>query len=164
MRVGRDVVGKLLVVDMGGGTLDVALLDIHAELGLDPEISVLSSWGVDEAGDALDDAVAADLQTEDLADLGVDVDALAPGAVLQAAREAKLHLTHDLDTVVAVRDPRVVVATPLLQPGAARGRLRPAASPCGGPDPRRAPRCARHLRGAASTLRDPQASARGPRR
>jgi len=102
----RDVMGKLLVVDMGGGTLDVALLDVHAEIGLDPEISVLSSWGLDEAGDALDEAVAKDL-SDDLAAQGVDVADLLPGAVLQAAREAKLQLTHDLDTVVAVRDPRV---------------------------------------------------------
>jgi len=105
---GRDVLGKLLVVDMGGGTLDVAFLDIHAELGLDPEVSVLSSWGIDEAGDALDEAVAGDLR-EDLAALGVDADKLDHGALQQAAREAKVQLTHDLDTVVAVRDPRVAV-------------------------------------------------------
>ncbi len=53
---GREVEGKLLVVDMGGGTLDVALLDVVAEVGHDPEISVLSSWGLDEAGDSLDEA------------------------------------------------------------------------------------------------------------
>lgn len=102
----REVRGKLLVVDMGGGTLDVALLDIDAELGSDPDISVLSSWGRDEAGDALDEAIAEDL-VGDLADLGVDVEELSQGAVLQAAREAKLQLTGDLDTFVAVRDPRL---------------------------------------------------------
>jgi hypothetical protein len=104
----REVQGKLLVIDMGGGTLDVALLDIYAELGLDPEISVLSSWGVDEAGDALDDAIAADLEME-LTGLGVDVEHLSQGVVVQAALEAKLQLTHELDTVVAVRDPRVSI-------------------------------------------------------
>ena len=69
----RDVAGKLLVFDMGGGTLDVALLDVVSEMGHDPEISVLSSWGIDEAGDSLDDAIAAELE-RDLVDLGVDVE------------------------------------------------------------------------------------------
>lgn len=99
---GREVQGKLLVVDMGGGTLDVALLDVHAELAFDPEISVLSSFGVDEAGDALDDAIATDLERE-LDGLGVDTDQLGRGLVVQAARDAKQQLTHHPDTVVAVR-------------------------------------------------------------
>lgn len=104
--LGREVEGKLLVVDMGGGTLDVALLDVVAGVGHDPEISVLSSWGVDEAGDALDDAITLDLET-DLASLGVDPADVSPGVVRRAAREAKIQLSGDLDTVIAVRDPRL---------------------------------------------------------
>ena len=101
----RDVEGKLLVFDMGGGTLDVALLDIVSELGHNPEISVLSSWGIDEAGDTLDAAIASELE-RDLVEMGVDVEMLRPaGGVLEAARQAKLHLSDETDTVVAVPAP-----------------------------------------------------------
>lgn len=100
----RLLEGKLLVFDMGGGTLDVALLDVHAEPGQDPEISVLSSWGIDEAGDALDLAIAEDL-VDQLSDRGADLDQLGSqsGVVLEAARQAKLQLSVARDTVVAVR-------------------------------------------------------------
>ena len=104
--LGREVQGKLLVVDMGGGTLDVALLDVSAELGHDPEISVLSSWGIDEAGDALDEAIALDLEQE-LRDADIDPTQVSPGVVMASAREAKLQLSDALDTVVAPRDPRL---------------------------------------------------------
>ena len=102
---------KLLVFDMGGGTLDVAVLDVHADLGHDPEISVLSSWGVDEAGDTLDEALAAELARQ-LGTHGVDVDRMPrAGAVRtvisQAAKEAKERLSDDLDTPVAIRHPDV---------------------------------------------------------
>ena len=104
--LGREVQGKLLVVDMGGGTLDVALLDVSAELGHDPEISVLSSWGIDEAGDALDEAIALDLEQE-LRDWYIDPTQVSPGVAMASAREAKLQLSDALDTVVAPRDPRL---------------------------------------------------------
>ena len=101
---GRAIRGSLLVFDMGGGTLDVALLDVHAELGQDPEISVLSSWGVDEAGDTLDEQITNDL-VEQLEHKGVEVARLPGGRelVVEAASQAKLQLTGVRDTVVAVR-------------------------------------------------------------
>ena len=74
-RSGQGVRGQLLVFDMGGGTLDVAVLDVHADLGEDPEISVLSSWGIDEAGDALDEALADELERQ-LGRHGIDMHAL----------------------------------------------------------------------------------------
>lgn len=106
----RTVAGKLLVFDMGGGTLDVALLDVHAEPGAVAEISVLSSWGIDEAGDALDDAIARDLESS-LAHSGVDVEdlRLRGDLVLDAARAAKMRLSTTLETPVAVRLPGVEI-------------------------------------------------------
>ncbi len=56
---GRRPRGRVLVFDSGGGTLDVALLLVGGEE--EPEITVLAVAGLDEAGDAVDDAVAADL-------------------------------------------------------------------------------------------------------
>lgn len=98
--------GKLLVFDMGGGTLDVALLDVHAEPGQVPEISVLSSWGIDEAGDALDTAIARDL-VHQLEASGADKEKVTDHQqlVLEAARQAKLQLSVTRDAVVAVRGP-----------------------------------------------------------
>lgn len=106
---GQGVRGKLLVFDMGGGTLDVALLDVHADLGRAPEISVLSSWGLDEAGDALDLALVEEVK-EQLLGHGVDLDALTayPGldaVVRESAREAKERLSTAQDTPFAVRYP-----------------------------------------------------------
>jgi hypothetical protein len=108
-RSGQGVRGQLLVFDMGGGTLDVAVLDVHAELGHDPEISVLSSWGIDEAGDVLDERLAAELERQ-LSCHGTELDGL-PNAVAvrtvvrQAAKEAKERLSDELDTPVAIRYP-----------------------------------------------------------
>jgi Hsp70 protein len=87
--------GRLLVFDMGGGTLDVAVLDVEG--GARPEISVLSALGTARAGDALDDAIAADL-TEELLRRGFDAQdsphpALFRALVHRAAREAKVVLS-----------------------------------------------------------------------
>jgi molecular chaperone DnaK (HSP70) len=64
---------RIVVFDMGGGTLDIAVLDVR---GVNHRsVSVLAALGVAEAGDALDDAIAADLDFE-LARVGIDIDAL----------------------------------------------------------------------------------------
>jgi molecular chaperone DnaK len=83
---------RIVVFDMGGGTLDVAVLDVRHR-----DVSVLAALGVPEAGDALDDAIAADLDFE-LAKVGVDLDALPdqdrPREWLKdAARRTKVLLT-----------------------------------------------------------------------
>lgn len=86
------VEGRLLVFDMGGGTLDIAVLDVHG--GMEPSVAVLACSGVPEAGDALDEKIAAGLQAQ----LGLDLDALrdppkAKGALRRGAREAKIRLS-----------------------------------------------------------------------
>jgi molecular chaperone DnaK (HSP70) len=96
--------GRLLVFDMGGGTLDIAVLDVVG--GERPEISVLSAVGAPHAGDSLDQAVAAEL-TDEFARCGFDLQnlahpALAQALVLRAARDAKVRLSQ-------VREHRVVL-------------------------------------------------------
>lgn len=94
--------GRLLVFDMGGGTLDIAVLDVLGGApGTAPEISVLSALGAELAGDLLDRAVARDL-TEDLATQGYEAaDARRPelydALLLRAARDAKMALSQRTD-------------------------------------------------------------------
>lgn len=87
---GVSVEGKLLVIDIGGGTLDVAVMNVEALAGAAtaPSLTVQSSRGVDEAGDALDEAVASALAE----DLGVDPEDHR-GWLLEAARRIKVELT-----------------------------------------------------------------------
>jgi molecular chaperone DnaK len=99
----EPVSGRVLVFDMGGGTLDVAVLDIASEQAL--EISVLSSRGNPLAGDRLDEAVGADLVLG-AEKAGIDFAALsqpeqAKALIGRMAREAKIALSgQELFTVV----------------------------------------------------------------
>ena len=80
---------------MGGGTLDVAVLDVRGR----SEVAVLAAFGTSEAGDALDDAIAGGLE----AILDVRVDALDSPAAARAelrlaAREVKEELSLEDET------------------------------------------------------------------
>lgn len=89
--------GRLLVFDMGGGTLDLAVLDVVG--GERPEVSVLSALGIATAGDDLDRAIAKDL-SDDLARQGLDPNAMTAAAgseLLRQARLAKTRLSRSLD-------------------------------------------------------------------
>ncbi|WTW98269.1 Hsp70 family protein [Streptomycetaceae bacterium NBC_01309] len=99
--------GKLLVFDYGGGTLDVAVLDVDQQThSADPELTVMAARGVPEAGDALDETVAHAL-AEDLEQLGADVrdlhkDESVRNLLLRAARQLKMLLSdtrHDTQRV-----------------------------------------------------------------
>lgn len=84
---------RVLVFDMGGGTLDVALLDVTTGPGREPEIYVLASEGMDEAGDAIDAVVADELEAK-LQERGIYLEDLpdplvARAYLVRAAREAK---------------------------------------------------------------------------
>ncbi|WP_144120863.1 Hsp70 family protein [Catellatospora sichuanensis] len=112
---GEHPTGRLLVFDMGGGTLDIAVLDIEG--GSRPEISVLASLGTAMAGDSLDQAIAADLAAG-LAERGVDVAALpvppelVAAHLLRAAREAKVRLSQAPSHSVVL--PRTLGELPVL--------------------------------------------------
>ncbi len=95
---------RVVVFDMGGGTLDIAVLDVRGVRH--PEVSVLAALGVAEAGDTLDLAIAEDLDFV-LGAAGVDIDALADPRrarrrLAYAARLAKIALSTAHETDVAL--------------------------------------------------------------
>ena len=92
---------RVLVFDMGGGTLDIAVLDVHGT-----RVSVLAALGTAEAGDRLDEAIAEDLDF-DLGANGIDIDALprpdlAREALVDAARTLKVRLSAEEEDVVVL--------------------------------------------------------------
>lgn len=97
---------RVLVFDMGGGTLDVAVLDVTTGPLRDPEIYVLASDGLNEAGDVLDGTIVADLEIA-LGDQGIELEALpdadlARAYLMRAAAEAKVDLSTYHETQVHV--------------------------------------------------------------
>lgn len=92
--------GRVVVFDCGGGTLDVAVLEVRRAASL-PEITVLSAAGLAEAGDALDRRIADELAV-DLRAAGVDVESDDRAPELQrllrgAAQRLKVQLTTRTD-------------------------------------------------------------------
>ncbi len=101
---GREAPLRVVVFDMGGGTLDIAVLDVRG--ANHREVSVLAALGVPEAGDALDESIADDLDFT-LARSGVDIDALprpdhARELLLDAARKVKLRLSTEEEAPVVL--------------------------------------------------------------
>lgn len=97
---------RVLVFDMGGGTLDVAVLDVTTGPLTDPEIYVLASDGLNEAGDVLDGMIVTDLEIA-LGDQGIELEALpdadlARAYLVRAAAEAKVDLSTHHETQVHV--------------------------------------------------------------
>jgi molecular chaperone DnaK (HSP70) len=90
---------RVVVFDMGGGTLDIAVLDVRG--GKHKDVSVLAAIGLAEAGDALDEAIAEDLEYT-LAAAGVDIDMLdhpqrARNRLPYVARAAKVGLSTETE-------------------------------------------------------------------
>ena len=107
--------GKLLIYDMGGGTLDIAVLDVDARPNGPTDIAVQAADGTAIAGDRVDEALVAVIKAK-LRERGFDADGPGYGHELQgwlvrAAREAKIALTFAQDTSVAVTYPHVVIPT-----------------------------------------------------
>ena len=97
---------RVLVFDMGGGTLDVAVLDVTTSPLRDPEIYVLASDGLNEAGDVLDETIVADLEIA-LGDQGIELEVLpdtdlARAYLMRAAAEAKVDLSAHHETQVHI--------------------------------------------------------------
>jgi molecular chaperone DnaK (HSP70) len=96
--------GRVLVFDMGGGTLDVAVLDVKG--GEKPDVSVLAAIGLPEAGDDLDRRMLRDFE-DDLRGRGFDVETHPKGAELRGelmryARAAKIFLSVNQSWTVAL--------------------------------------------------------------
>lgn len=84
--------GRVLVFDMGGGTLDLAVLQVGGDEH--SSIAVLTSVGMPLAGDRLDEAIVEDL----CAERGIDIAAMkepfqARADLLRQARETKVALS-----------------------------------------------------------------------
>lgn len=96
-----DAPMRLLVFDMGGGTLDLAVIDVRGPGERD--VQLLAAVGQARAGDSLDEAIAEDLAS----DLHLDLDPsdLRRELLLDAARRLKVRLgTQDEHVVVLHRD------------------------------------------------------------
>lgn len=108
----RDrIEGKVLVFDMGGGTLDVAVLDVEGGPGRELEIAVLSSLGEDKAGDDLDAALGLLLRSKIQA--GSPDEPLGSPELVSTigreAREAKVRLSSERDVPIRVRTSRTTL-------------------------------------------------------
>lgn len=97
--------GKTLVFDMGGGTLDLAVLKLDSESSR-PAIYVEASDGVGEAGDALDDSLHQLLLSKE--DGNPERKSLMlryPGWIRKAARELKEQIGNSASVTTLVRLP-----------------------------------------------------------
>lgn len=101
---------RAVIFDLGGGTLDVAVVDIYPRPGM-PEMTILSARGIAVAGDELDKALARHLTERLLEEFKFDVESQAERALVEvairlAARECKEILSAVDETIFHV-DPRI---------------------------------------------------------
>ncbi len=91
--------GKVLVFDLGGGTLDVSILDIG-----DGTFQVLATNGDTQlGGDDWDKAVADWIHAQIQIETGVDLnDKMAQQRFLDAAEKAKIELSSSLETTISL--------------------------------------------------------------
>ena len=90
---------KVVVFDLGGGTLDIAVLHVNSFEGKPPEITVLAARGIDRAGDEVDVAFAEYINSILLSECNFDYSESKYrddiyGLILRAARETKEKLSH----------------------------------------------------------------------
>ena len=101
---------RAVIFDLGGGTLDVAVVDIYPRPGM-PEMTILSARGIAVAGDELDRALARHLTVRLLEECKFDVNAQAEKSLVEvairlASRECKEILSTVDETTFHV-DPRI---------------------------------------------------------
>ena len=91
--------GKVLVFDLGGGTLDVSIMDIG-----DGTFQVLATNGDTQlGGDDWDKAVADWIHAQIQIETGVDLnDKMAQQRFLDAAEKAKIELSSSLETTISL--------------------------------------------------------------
>lgn len=91
--------GKVLVFDLGGGTLDVSILDIG-----DGTFQVLSTNGdTNLGGDDWDNAIADWIHAQIQIETGVNLtDKMAQQRFLDAAEKAKIELSSSLETTISL--------------------------------------------------------------
>lgn len=94
--------GRVVVFDAGGGTLDVAVMDVKA--ATPPEITVLSSMSVPEAGDRLDQTIAGEIEAElhDSGHVDRQADSVFDHLLRLAARRLKEQLSYSEEASTAL--------------------------------------------------------------
>jgi molecular chaperone DnaK (HSP70) len=115
---------KAVIFDLGGGTLDVAIVDVYSANNR-PEITVMSARGTREAGDKLDDLLAGYIEKELKDQHGFDVSSKSNSGELRAwiRREAKYvkeRLSISRDTIFQISElsseiPSVVITRAQLE-------------------------------------------------
>jgi molecular chaperone DnaK (HSP70) len=101
---------RAVIFDLGGGTLDVAVVDIYPRPGM-PEMTILSARGIAVAGDELDRALAQHVTNRLLSECEFDVSAQAERSLVEvairlAARECK-ELLSSVDETTFFVDQRI---------------------------------------------------------
>ena len=99
---------KAVIFDLGGGTLDVAIVDIYSA-DLKPEITVMSARGTREAGDKLDDLLASFIEQELLREHKFDVSIQSNKGELKAwirreAKSVKERLSTERETIFQIKN------------------------------------------------------------
>ncbi|MGI6877835.1 Hsp70 family protein [Microbacterium sp. gxy059] len=101
--------GKVLIYDMGGGTLDIAVLDVDASPGHPATVSVQSAHGTDVAGDAVDEEFAKTIRgklvQEGVSTRELDAHPDLAAWLVRAAREAKVELSSSESALVPIPYP-----------------------------------------------------------
>jgi molecular chaperone DnaK (HSP70) len=92
--------GRVLVFDFGGGTLDVAVLDVERKSV--PRITVLSASGNAYAGDRIDGAIASRLRSQVDAQGSLGGDEVFDALLRRAAVRLKETLSVDLDATTRI--------------------------------------------------------------
>ena len=110
---------KAVIFDLGGGTLDVAIVDIYSANNR-PEITVMSARGTREAGDKLDDLLAERIELELHEQHEFVVDSQVNPGELRAwirreAKAVKERLSESRDTIFQIKElsheiPSIVVS------------------------------------------------------
>ena len=103
---GNTIEGQVLVFDMGGGTLDVAVVEVKAEPGIKPSFFVRSTTGKSIAGEKIDEKIAAHLLSNPrVGVLNTGTEQIDPW-LLSAARDLKETLSSRMEHVTALKHPR----------------------------------------------------------
>jgi molecular chaperone DnaK (HSP70) len=111
----ESINGRVVIFDMGGGTLDVSVLHVEASPTSEPIIRVLSSTGVSEAGNDFDNSIADLIASTHLRDFDAAMISRNFGWIKELARTFKEALQHSESVVGTLLipgfDPREVRLT-----------------------------------------------------
>ena len=105
---GKKQTARILVFDLGGGTLDVAVADIYGETI--PEITVLAARGINIAGDSLDLKLAHYYESRLFDDFKIEIAArddylILRNLIIRASRKVKEELSTFESTTFKIEDP-----------------------------------------------------------